>query len=121
MAPKPIDADVSIADRDQTTVVFEREGPGGEKDGVFSVTIDPLPSGEPCVESATTSCLNQGRFTVDARWQDFELQNGEGQAEVLTDDTSYFWFFDAANVEVVVKVLGRLCRERPTIGSSPRV
>ncbi|MEM9406694.1 MAG: hypothetical protein AAGA81_11710, partial [Acidobacteriota bacterium] len=101
----PVDADVSIADRDQTTVVFEREGPDGEPDGVFSITLEPLPAGEPCVESADTSCLNQGRFSVDARWQDFDLENGDGQAEVLTDDTSYFWFFDPANVEVVVKVL----------------
>ncbi len=102
---QPTQADVGMADRDQTTVVFEREGPGGLKEGIFSKTLDPTPSGEPCQTSPTTSCLNNSRFSVDAGWQDFDQNNGDGQAMQLTDDTNYFWFFDPANVEVVVKVL----------------
>ncbi|HUG75365.1 MAG TPA: hypothetical protein VMM81_06815, partial [Acidimicrobiia bacterium] len=31
--------------------------------------------------------------------------SGRGTAVSLTDDTGYFWFFDAANVEAVIKVL----------------
>jgi Alcohol dehydrogenase GroES-like domain len=31
--------------------------------------------------------------------------NGQGRGVALTPDTGYFWFFDAANVEVVIKVL----------------
>ena len=30
---------------------------------------------------------------------------GIGQARPLTADTGYFWFFDPANVEMVIKVL----------------
>ena len=31
--------------------------------------------------------------------------SGAGQAAPLTADTGYFWFFDSANVEMVIKVL----------------
>jgi hypothetical protein len=49
--------------------------------------------------------LGGGRFTVEATWSDFEGKTGVGQAVALTPDTGYFWFFDPANVELVVKVL----------------
>jgi hypothetical protein len=38
-------------------------------------------------------------------WRDFAGNKGVGQAVALTADTGYFWFFNAANVELVVKVL----------------
>jgi len=51
-------------------------------------------------------CLNKGRFAVEALWTDFQGNQGEGQAVPLAGgDTGYFWFFDAGNVEVVLKVL----------------
>jgi ELWxxDGT repeat protein len=59
----------------------------------------------PCVESATRLCLNGGRFAVEASWKDFSGNSGTGQAVRLTGDTGYFWFFHAANVELVLKVL----------------
>ena len=45
------------------------------------------------------------RFRVTALWQDQQDNVGTGEPVVLTADTGYFWFFDIANVEVVVKVL----------------
>jgi hypothetical protein len=58
-----------------------------------------------CAPSATRLCLNGGRFAVEARWK-AQGQSGTGQAVPLTGgDTGYFWFFDASNVEVVLKVL----------------
>ncbi len=57
-----------------------------------------------CVASDTRLCLNGGRFQVEAQW----TANGTtdaGHAFPLTSDTGYFWFFNAANVEVVVKVI----------------
>ncbi|MBL8113323.1 MAG: NF038122 family metalloprotease [Acidobacteria bacterium] len=59
----------------------------------------------PCVENGTTMCLNGGRFEVKATYRTNEGQTGNGQAVRLTNDTGYFWFFQAANVEVVTKVL----------------
>jgi ELWxxDGT repeat protein len=59
-----------------------------------------------CTPSATRLCLNGGRFAVEARWKDFQGKTGTGQAVPLGGgDTGYFWFFDASNVEVVLKVL----------------
>ncbi|HSK76603.1 MAG TPA: ELWxxDGT repeat protein [Thermoanaerobaculia bacterium] len=63
------------------------------------------PAKAACVASATRLCLNGGRFAVESSWKDFSGRTGKGRAVALTPDTGYFWFFDAANVEVVAKVL----------------
>jgi hypothetical protein len=59
--------------------------------------------------SACTSgpalCLNGDRFVAEVAWKDFQGKTGSGQAVSLTSDTGYFWFFNASNVELVVKVL----------------
>ena len=39
-------------------------------------------------------------------------QSGNGQAVSLTSDSGYFWFFNAANIEVVIKVLNA-CTQSP--------
>ncbi len=67
--------------------------------------IDPAAALAPCQPSATQLCLENNRFTVTAAWKDFQGHQGNGTAVHLTADTGYFWFFDAANVEVVLKVL----------------
>ena len=59
----------------------------------------------PCAPSSTRLCLNGSRFAVEIAWKDFAGNQGKGQAVELTDDTGWFWFFDADNVEVVLKVL----------------
>ena len=58
-----------------------------------------------CVADATTLCLQNGRFQVRAAWQTASGTTGDGQAVGLTADTGYFWFFGAANIEVVTKML----------------
>jgi hypothetical protein len=58
-----------------------------------------------CAADASTLCLGAGRFEVTAQWRTQGGAVGGGQAVELTDDTGYFWFFDDANVEVVVKTL----------------
>ena len=65
---------------------------------------EPIPTSA-CLPSATTLCLNEGRFSVSATWQKSDGSNGQGNAVLLTDDTGYFWFFDPANIEVVTKAL----------------
>jgi hypothetical protein len=59
-----------------------------------------------CTPSATSMCLDGGRFLVSADWQKSSGESGHGTPVPLTADTGYFWFFGAANVEMVVKVLG---------------
>ena len=58
-----------------------------------------------CTESTTVLCLNQGRFQVEAEWEDFEGVTGVGVAVPQTDDSGAFYFFNAANIELIVKVL----------------
>ncbi|MFL6235584.1 MAG: hypothetical protein ACJ76N_20780 [Thermoanaerobaculia bacterium] len=58
-----------------------------------------------CSPMATHLCLHYGRFQVDVDWILPGGIAGKGQAVPLTDDTGSFWFFDNANLELVVKVL----------------
>jgi 6-phosphogluconolactonase (cycloisomerase 2 family) len=60
-----------------------------------------------CTSQAGTQslCMNQERFKIRVRWRDFDGNEGDGVAVPLTSDSGYFWFFDSANVELVIKVL----------------
>ncbi len=57
-----------------------------------------------CTPGATALCLQDGRYEVRVSWQAGE-RSGEGKAIPRTSNTGMFWFFDADNVEVAVKVL----------------
>jgi Kazal-type serine protease inhibitor-like protein len=57
-----------------------------------------------CLADSSRLCLNGGRFQVDVAWS-AQGGAGAGRPVGLTGDTGYFWFFDPANVELVVKVL----------------
>jgi ELWxxDGT repeat protein len=59
----------------------------------------------PCQPGARRLCLNDNRFAVEVAWKDFQGHTGKGTAVPLTSDTGTFWFFDSANVELVLKVL----------------
>jgi len=80
-------------------------------DGAFHVSFPSLepfiaPGGPgACVASPTTLCLNGGRFEVTVDWATNTGNTGAGQGVPLTSDSGYFWFFNAANIELVVKVL----------------
>lgn len=67
----------------------------------------PLPTGT-CIPNERALCLDEGRFQVSAYWSDFFGGSGDGRAVPLTQDTGYFWYFDPANVETVLKVLDAL-------------
>jgi len=64
-----------------------------------------LGSTAPCDSGPTTLCLSGGRFRVEVAWQTQDGRVGPGAAVPLTADTGTFWFFDPANVELVIKVL----------------
>ncbi|HEY0781628.1 MAG TPA: ELWxxDGT repeat protein, partial [Thermoanaerobaculia bacterium] len=62
--------------------------------------------GEPaCVPTDTALCLQGGRFRVEATYWDSTGASFSGHTMALSADTGAFWFFDAANLEVAVKVL----------------
>ncbi|MFI5415493.1 MAG: hypothetical protein ACHQ16_07575 [Candidatus Lutacidiplasmatales archaeon] len=70
-------------------------------------TLPPAPGAAPhCVPDPHTLCMDQQRFAVTAAFQLTPSgPSSDANAVSLTDQTGYFWFFDATNVEVVVKVL----------------
>lgn len=78
-------------------VLLAGTGPDG---GVFFQRFT-----QPCLPGPTVLCLQGGRFKVEAAWRTNQGTNGMAQAVPLTADTGYFWFFNSANVEMVVKVL----------------
>lgn len=49
--------------------------------------------------------LNGDRFAVDIEWHDFRGNNGTGHLAVRSDDSANFWFFNANNWELLIKVL----------------
>ena len=100
---------------------FTALGTGIPPSGIDALAIDPATrflyagtrgagvfysgSVEACVSGPTTLCLNGGRFRVTTRWTTADGRSGAGQAVALTGDTGYFTFFNAANVEMLVKVV----------------
>ena len=76
-------------------------------DGLSGRSLWALPLSGPagCQPGDTRLCLSGGRFQVEIAWTDFQGNTGVGHAVSLTTDTGYFWFFDPANTEVIVKVL----------------
>ncbi|MEA2694872.1 MAG: hypothetical protein QOJ16_4259 [Acidobacteriota bacterium] len=76
-------------------------------DGLHGRELWALPLSGPagCRPGGTRLCLAGSRFQVEIEWRDFAGHTGVGHAVSLTADTGYFWFFDPANVETVVKVL----------------
>lgn len=61
-----------------------------------------------CQPDATTLCLASDRYEVRAKWRTAS-DDGQGHGVEIEDGagrgTGYFWFFNPANVEVVVKVI----------------
>lgn len=73
--------------------------------GNYTLTLSCGTSQTGCTQSSTNLCLANNRFRVETHYRTSNGTNGAGQAVSLTGDTGYFWFFNNANVEVVIKVL----------------
>lgn len=69
-----------------------------------SVSPPPPPPSPTCPASATTLCLQDGRFSVTATWNS-GTGHGSATAVPFSTDAGLFWFFDATNAELAVKVL----------------
>ena len=90
-----------VAVADEVVFAAERLDVGRE---LFGLERDPLRS--PCVETEHALCLGDGRFQVEVEWLDRPSgQRGRAHALPFRADTGQFWFFEPANVELLVKVL----------------
>jgi hypothetical protein len=67
-------------------------------------TVLPL-GGAGCTPGPETLCLDGGRFRVEADYRTAAGASGAARAVPLTDDTGTFWFFNAGNIELVVKTI----------------
>ncbi|HVR99618.1 MAG TPA: fibronectin type III domain-containing protein, partial [Thermoanaerobaculia bacterium] len=62
--------------------------------------------GVPCVADTRTLCLNGGRFRVQVDWRLSDANFGAGTVvPVGSQDSGLFWFFNADNWEMLIKVL----------------
>ncbi|QQR73315.1 MAG: hypothetical protein IPJ17_17790 [Holophagales bacterium] len=71
----------------------------------LSTTCTAATPAAACTADATSLCLGDHRFRVSASWDTPAGLRGAAQAVTLTRDTGYFWFFDPANVELILKTL----------------
>jgi hypothetical protein len=79
-------------------------------DGAFAATypsirqfLDPP---RPCAAGPQALCLLDGRFRVEVSWlNQYNGESGTGRALPATDSTGFFYFYDASNYELIVKVL----------------
>jgi CubicO group peptidase (beta-lactamase class C family) len=84
------------------------------EEGGGSAVLAVLDATEPasCAESEALGdalCLHQGRFRVRAAWGSHgsteEVAGGRGGALPLSTESGWFWFFDPATLELLVKIL----------------
>lgn len=73
--------------------------------GPYSLFLHCGAAATGCIPNDTTLCVGNSRFSVRATFDDGHGNAGQAQAVALTGDTGYFWFFNAANVEMVTKLL----------------
>jgi PKD repeat protein len=72
---------------------------------ITSHSLSVSDSSATCTEAVDRLCLNNARFSASADWTKPDGTTGHGNAMRLTGDSGYFWFFQASNIELVVKAL----------------
>ncbi len=71
-----------------------------------SAATETLGSPGACVEGGSSLCLVGDRFQVNTFWRVAASgTSGTATAVPSSDLTGFFWFFNAANIELVVKIL----------------
>ncbi len=79
-----------------------RDGRDGSEAGIFAQRFQDAG----CAAGGAVLCLDGSRFKAQVSWKNpYTGETGTGRAVPLTGDTGAFWFFDAANLELMVKIL----------------
>ena len=80
--------------------------PGPDPDPEPEPEPDPDPEPPPdLAECGDDDVLCVGHFDVQVDWRTHDGRTGRGVAHKLTAESGDFWFFEPANIEMVVKVL----------------
>jgi hypothetical protein len=77
----------------------------GTLEGSFDDLFFQPATAATCIPDANTLCLGASRFKVAATFDAGGGNAGNARAVPLTADTGYLWFFNATNVESIVKVI----------------
>jgi hypothetical protein len=107
-APAAGDTSVEITHLQPATAYTFRivaENASGESTPSNQVTATTLAAHGTCSAGSTSLCLAANRFEVRATYDDGKGHAGTAAVGSITADTGYLWFFDAGNVEVVVKIV----------------
>lgn len=67
-------------------------------------TAEPIP-GQPCSADAEVLCLLGDRFRIEIDWLRPNGTSGKGQAVPFTDRAGLFYFFNEANLEMLIKMI----------------
>jgi hypothetical protein len=77
----------------------------GQDGSFFGIYAQRFTTASCAADPSRQLCLN-GRFRVEVRFTDPRSGTpGAGRAVPLTSDTGGFWFFDASNTELIIKIL----------------
>jgi plastocyanin len=92
-----------------TFYLYRVRASGGAASSPFSNQASAATLGNvvPCVAGPETLCINGGRFQAELDWRVPDGDNGHGQAVPVPSapDSGLFYFFGAANIEMLIKVL----------------
>ena len=99
-----------VSNIEYSFVIEARNGPfRSERPPVSTATTfsdrDPPPEPPLPAHCDEQDVLCLGDFEVEVDWGAGNGRSGRGRAERLTAETGDFWFFDPANIELLVKVL----------------
>ena len=94
--------DSDALDPESVNDKFYAPGLGLIKDDELELKSLTAPS---CMPGSENHCLGAGRFSVTSEWEDFDGNEGIGSPILASQDSGEFWFFDASNTELIVKVL----------------
>jgi len=79
--------------------------PAREMPTIQTAPAPTAASTSPCVPGPRRLCLDGNRFAIEASWTDFTGRSGVGRSVALSAETGYFWFFNPASVETVIKII----------------
>ena len=93
----------TLAAPDEMATEIERAWRDVASSLASGATLSSSPATSACPAGAL--CLHGDRIQVRATWETADGEQGEAAPVALTSETGFFWFFDPANVETVIKVL----------------
>lgn len=101
----PGDVAIAGAGGSEVLLVWDELSEGGLPADIVGRRLAFVAHGGECFESSRALCLGDDRFRVEVEWRNFLGVRGTGQTVALTGDAGLFWFFDAENLELLVKTV----------------